>query len=220
MNLLLTGATGLVGQGVLGVLLGQPDVASVTVLVRRPFVATSAKLRVLQIPGFTDDALAKLDLAGLDACLYCAGPLPPLLGEATYREATVGVLERVCAAYGRANPDGYLIYVSGAGANAASRWMPLRVKGEAEAVPGRFGLASTRLRPGVIRPTQGERSPHGFRRGLYALGSPLLALAGRLLPAGVTTTAALGHCMLALARAAPPRPAVVGNRQINACAWS
>jgi uncharacterized protein YbjT (DUF2867 family) len=216
MNLLLVGASGLAGQGVLNVLLGQADVANVTVLVRRPLVATSPKLRVLQVPEFTDDALANLDLAGLDACLYCAGALPLLLSEAAYREVTVALLERVCAAYASANPGGYLVYVSGAGADAASRFMPLRVKGEAEAVPGRFGLASTSLRPGVIRPTQGERSPHAFRRAMYALGSPLLALARHLWPAGVTTTAALGHCMLALARAAPRRPAVLGNRQINA----
>lgn len=218
MNLLLLGASGLVGQGLLNVLLGQADVANVTVLVRRPLVATSPKLRVLQVPEFTDDALANLDLAGLNACLYCAGALPLLLSEEAYREVTVGLLERVCAAYASANPGGYLVYVSGAGADAASRFMPLRVKGEAEAVPGRFGLASTSLRPGVIRPTQGERSSHDFRRAMYALGSPLLALASRVLPGGFTTTASVGRCMLALTRAGVPYPPVLENRQINAFA--
>lgn len=218
LNLLLVGATGLVGQGVLTVLLGEIDVSTVTVLVRRPLAVTSPKLRVLQVPDFSGEALGALELGGIAACLYCAGPLPLLLSEAAYREATVGVLERVCAAYASANPGGYLAYVSGAGADAASRWMPLRVKGQAEAVPGRFGLASTSLRPGVIRPTQGERSPHRLRRGLYALGSPVLALAGQLVPDSFATTAAVGRRMLALVRAGAPYPPVLENPQINAFA--
>lgn len=217
-NILLVGATGLVGQGVLEVLLRDAWVEQVTVLVRRPFAAASPRVRVLQVPEFSEAALARLDLGGIDACLYCAGPLPLLLSEAAYREATVGVLERVTAAYAGANPGGYLVYVSGAAADADSRWMPLRVKGEAEAVPGRFGLASTSLRPGGIRPTMGERSPHRFRRSLYALGSPALALACKLLPGSFTTTAAVGRCMLSLVRSGPPYPPVVENRQINAFA--
>jgi len=217
-NILLVGATGLVGQGVLEVLLREAWVPQVTVLVRRAFAAASPRIRVLQVPEFSAAALEGLDLGGIDVCLYCAGPLPLLLSEATYREATVGVLERVAAAYARANPGGYLVYVSGAAADAGSRWMPLRVKGQAEAVPGRFGLGSTSLRPGGIRPTQGERSPHRFRRGLYALGSPALALAGKLSPGSFTTTEAVGRCMLALVRSGPPYPPVVENRQINAFA--
>lgn len=214
-KILLVGATGLVGQGVLKVLLQATGLPPVTVLVRRPFNPGSAQVRVLQIPEFTAAALARLDLGGIDACLYCAGPLPLLTTEEAYREATVGVLERVAAAYAKANPGGYLIYISGAAANAGSRWMPLRVKGQAERVPAQFGLAATSLRPGGIRPNQGERSPHRGRQYLYALGNPMLALAGKLLPGSFTSTEAVGHCMLALARSAAPHPAIVENRQIN-----
>lgn len=217
-RVLLVGATGLVGQGVLKVLLQDRELPPVTVLVRRQLAAASPRVRVIQIPEFSAAALQGCDLRGIDACLYCAGPLPLLLSEVAYREATVGVLERVSAAYARANPSGYVIYVSGAAADADSCWMPLRVKGQAEAVPGRDGLASTCLRPGGIRPTQGERSSHRFRRGVYALGSPVLALAGKLLPGSFTTTEAVGRCMLDLVRSGPPYPAIVENRQINAFA--
>lgn len=214
-KILLVGATGLVGQGVLRVLLQSTGLPPVTVLVRRSFKPVSSRVRVLQVPELSAAALASLDLGGIDACLYCAGSLPLLTSEEAYREATVGVLERVAAAYARANPGGYLIYISGAAANAGSRWMPLRVKGQAEKVPTQFGLACTSLRPGGIRPNQGERSPHRLRQCLYALGNPALALAGKLLPASFTTTEAVGRCMLALARSAPPHSAIVENRQIN-----
>lgn len=217
-KILLVGATGLVGQGVLQVLLQSTGLPPVTVLVRRPFQPAASQVRVLQIPEFSAAALATLNLGGIDVCLYCAGPLPLLTSEEAYREATVGVLERVAAAYAQANPGGYLIYISGAAANADSRWMPLRVKGQAEKVPAQFGLVSTSLRPGGIRPSQGERSPHRLRRHLYALGNPALALAGKLLPGSFTTTESVGQCMLALARSAPPHPAIVENRQISAFA--
>lgn len=214
-RILLVGATGLVGQGVLKVLLQAPSVSQVTVLVRRPLSIVYPRVRVVHIPEFSSQFLEQLTLTGIDACLYCAGPLPSLLDEAAYRAATVGVLGRVAAAYANANPGGYLAYVSGMGADANSRWMPLRVKGLAEAVPRSLGLASTCLRPGIIRPTQGERSPHAFRRAAYALGAPVLALAEKLLPGTMTTTDAIGRCMLHLAQLRSPRPVSIENWQIN-----
>lgn len=214
-KILLVGATGLVGQGVLKVLLQASSVCQVVVLVRRPLPVVHPKIRVMQVPDFSSKSLETLNLDGIDACFYCAGPLPLLLSEPTYRTATVDVLEQVAAAYAKGNPQGYLVYVSGMAADPGSRWMPLRIKGLAEAVPARLGLAFTCLRPGIIRPTQGEHSPHPVRRVLYALVAPVLALAARLMPEVVTSTEAVGRCMLQLANARMPRPPVIENRQIN-----
>lgn len=213
-RVLLVGATGLVGQGVLGVCLQAPDITGITVLVRRPFEIRHPKVQVLQVPAFTAEALAAVDLRGHDACLYCAGPLPLGMTEAAYREATVGTLARVVEAYGAANPAGFVAYVSGAGADAGSRLMPLRVKGEAEAVLARSGLAYSCLRPGVVRPVAGVRSPHRLRRWLYALGDPALAVASRLLPGVLTTTRAIGGCMLHLVRMDGARPAILDHAAI------
>ena len=91
-RVLLVGATGLVGQGVLEVLLGSPAIAGVSALVRGPFRATHPKLQALSAPGFSAAALADLDLSGHDACVYCAGPLPLGMTEAAYSEATVATL--------------------------------------------------------------------------------------------------------------------------------
>lgn len=213
-RVLLVGATGLVGQGVLEVFLQASDITGISVLVRRPLDAPHPKVRVLQVPAFTAEALATLDLQGYDACLYCAGPLPVGMTETAYREATVATLARVVAAYGAANPGGFVAYVSGAGADAGSRLMPLRVKGEAEGVLARSGLAHSSLRPGVVRPVLGEASPHRMRRALYALGDPVLAVAARLLPGVLTTTRAIGGCMLHLVRMDGARPATLENAAI------
>jgi uncharacterized protein YbjT (DUF2867 family) len=214
-KILLVGATGLVGQGVLKTLLQADDVAQVTALVRRTYPTSSPRLGVLQVPEFTDSALETLALGGHDVCLYCAGPLPLLMSESAYHEATVGLLGRVLKSYAKANPDGCLIYVSGASADPASRWMPLRVKGQAELVLRESGLAHSCLRPGAVRPTQGELSPHGARRVIYTLAAPVMRVMGAILPGQLTTTAAMGRCMLALLRAGAPYPNVVENRQIN-----
>lgn len=214
-RILLVGATGLVGQGVLEVLLRETSSWQVTALVRRPYSTVSPRVRVMQIPDFSTDTLATIDLGGFDACLYCAGPLPLLLSEAAYREATVGMLERLSVAFVSANPEGYLIYVSGAGASSDSRWMPLRVKGQAEEGLKRIGVAHTCLRPGGIRPIQGERSPHPFRRQLYMLTAPALTLAAKVMPRVFTTTEAVGRCMLNLVQSGPPYPYTLENQDIN-----
>lgn len=213
-RILLVGATGLVGQGVLAALLQAPDIDAVSLLVRRPYPGSGPKLQPLLAPGFTREALAQLDLRAHDACLYCAGPLPLGMTEAAYREATVATLARVVEAYAAANPQGYVAYVSGAGADAGSRLMPLKVKGEAENLLAGCGLAYTCLRPGVVRPRPGASSPHRLRRIAYALCRPLLALSQALLPGAVTSTEAIGQCMLQLVRAGGPRPSVIDNAGI------
>lgn len=215
-RILLVGATGLVGQGVLRVLLQSDQVETVSVLVRRPFTATDPRLQVLQLADFSTQSLDGLDLHGLDACLYCAGPLPLGMSEAAYREATVATLERVVVAYAAANPAGYVAYISGMGADPGSALMPLRVKGQAEQVLARSGLAHTSLRPGVVRPVLGVVSPHRLRRGLYALGSPLLALAAGICPRVFTSTEAIGRCLLQLVLEPGPRPLVIENAGIAA----
>lgn len=214
-KILLVGATGLVGQGVLKTLLQAVDVAEITALVRQPCSLSAPRLRVLQAAAFTPAALQALELSGHDACFYCAGPLPLLMSEAAYHEATVGVLGRVLERYAADNPHGALLYVSGAGADPASRWMPLRVKGHAEQLLRESGLATSCLRPGAIGPAQGERSPHRARRMVYALAAPMMRLMAGVLPGQLTTTVATGNCMLALLRAGAPYPDVVENLQIN-----
>ncbi len=215
-RILLVGATGLVGQGVLEVVRRAPAVTQVTALVRRPLAVADNKIRVLQVTDFSAASLAGLDLRGLDACLYCAGPLPLGMSEAAYREATVGVLARVAKAYAASNPAGYLVYVSGLGADSHSRLMPTRVKGEAEQALRQTGIAHTSLRPGVVRPVLGEQSPHAWRRWAYWLGTPILALAAAALPSVFTTTQAIGGCMLRLCLAGGPRPEVLENARIAA----
>lgn len=214
MRLLLTGATGLVGQGVLRECLRAADVTHVAALGRHPVAQADPKLVNLVVPDFADLRAVEDRLQPFDACLYCAGAMPLGMAEAAYRHVTVDLTLHVARTLARRNPALTFVYVSGAAANPASPLMPLRVKGEAERALAALPIRTVMLRPGAIQPVDGVRSPHTGRALLYTLTGPLMGLGVRLLPQAMTTTARIGRAMLALLRQEDP-PAVVENAEIN-----
>ncbi len=213
-NILIVGASGLLGQGVLKATLQDASVDRIVLLVRRPVEIRDPRVQILQVESFSGNRLRALDLSGLHACFHCAGSLPVGMGAQAYREVTVELTLRVARAYAAVNPEGRLLYISGKGANAQSRLMPLKVKGEAEAALQALDIATCCLRPGIVRPVQGEISPHRVRRGVYRLADPLLALGCLLAPNHFTTTRAVGMTLLRLARTTP-MPAIVENALIS-----
>lgn len=213
-RVLLVGASGLVGQGVFRSLRRSRGIDEIVLLVRRPVVIGDDRVRVLQVDAFSGDNLSKFDLGGLDACIYCAGPLPWGMSAQAYREVTVELTRCVATAYAAANPHGRLVYVSGMGADARSRLAPFKIKGEAELMLRGLGIPTTCLRPGVIRPVQGEISPHRFRRLAYRLGDPLLALGCVVCPSAFTTTRAIGQAAAQVVMDVSPPP-FLENAAIN-----
>jgi len=214
MRILMTGATGLVGQGVLREFLARSDVTRVGVLGRHALAHADARVEDLVVAAFDDLAPVSARFSGFDACAYCAGAPPIGTPEAQYRHVTLDLTLQVARAYAERNPQGRFLYVSGAHADPGSIVMPLRIKGETERALQALPIATVMLRPGGIQPAHGERSPHAWMRPMYAIAAPLMGLGVRLAPGLMTSTAHLGRALLALATMPTP-PAVVENAEIN-----
>jgi uncharacterized protein YbjT (DUF2867 family) len=214
MRILLTGATGLVGQGVLRVCLDDPRVDHVTVLGRRPCGVVHTRLAELLAPDFADLSAVEDRLQPFDACLYCAGALPVGMSAAEFRHATLDLTLNVARTLARHNPRLVFMYVSGAYADPDSAIVPLRVKGETERALAALPIRTVMLRTGGIQPSQGERSPHPAMAAFYTVAAPLMGAGLKLMPGLLTSTARLGRAMLALLHRPDPPP-VVENDEIN-----
>ena len=214
MRILITGTTGLVGQGVLHEVLADASVTRIGLLGRRAVDHDDPRVQSLVVERF--DALAAVadQLTPWDACFYCAGAPPVGTPERTYRHVTVDLTLHVARTFAERNPQGRFLYISGANANPRSKIMPLRIKGEVEAALQALPTTTAMLRPGGVQPAHGERSPHAWMRPMYAVGSPLMGLGVRLLPGLLTSTAAIGRTLLALAAMNDP-PRVLENAAIN-----
>jgi len=213
MRVLLFGATGMVGQGVLLECEAAHDVGEVVAIVRSPLERIQAKLTEVQHRDFFN--WSDVDLSGFDACFFCLGVSSLGKNEADYRRVTYDLTMSLAQALVKASPQAVLVYVSGAGTNAQSKQMWARVKGATEnalmAMPFRGVYC---FRPGYIQPLNGVKSKVGWYNAMYtAVGwaEPLLM---RVAPKYVTTSEAMGRAMLKVARDGWPQK-VLGNKEIN-----
>ncbi len=133
MRILLFGATGMIGQGVLRECLRDPAVEAVLSVARAPSGASHPKLRDLVHADFLDYSAIEAELKGWDACLWCLGVTSAGMDESGYARITVAFPVAAATALARLNPRMTFVYVSGAGADGTvtSSVMWARVKGSA-----------------------------------------------------------------------------------------
>ncbi len=217
MQVLLFGATGMIGQGVLRECLQDPEVTRVLSIVRSGSGAAHAKLEEIVHGDFMDFAAVEGRLAGLDACFYCLGVSAAGLDEPSYARVTFDYTLAAARTLARLNPAMAFVYVSGQGADRTERGRTMwaRVKGRTEnallQLPFRTVCA---FRPGAIQPLHGARSRTRLYRIAYALLGPFLPLLKRVAPDALTTTEQVGRAMLRVAREGAPGP-VLETRDIN-----
>jgi uncharacterized protein YbjT (DUF2867 family) len=218
MNILLFGATGMVGQGVLRECLLDPGVESVLAIGRSATGQQHPKLRELVHQDLLDFSGIDSELAGFDACFFCLGVSSAGMTEEAYRRVTYDITMAVARALARVNPGLTFMYVSGMGTDSSERGRSMwaRVKGEAEnALLGLPFRAAYMFRPAVIVPLHGIRSKTKLYRIFYALTGPLLPLLNAWFPKYVTTTEQVGRAMIQVAKEGAPKP-VLENSDINA----
>lgn len=217
MNIVIFGASGMVGQGVLRECLADPGIERVLSIGRSPVGQSHAKLRELVHRDMFDFSAIESELAGWDACFFCVGVTSAGLSERDYRRVTVDIVVAAAKALLAKNRNLTFVFVSGAGTDSSgtSRTMWARVKGAAEnallAMPFK---AAYMFRPAFIRPGPGIVSRTRSYRILYALLGPVYPILKWLFPKSVTTTEQVGRAMIRVARNGYPKR-VLENADID-----
>ncbi|MGA2569340.1 MAG: NAD(P)H-binding protein [Terracidiphilus sp.] len=208
MNVLIFGATGMVGQGVLRECLLDPGVASVVAISRSSTGVSHPKLREIVHGDLTNYAPIESQLSGFDACFFTLGVTSAGLSEDEYTRVTYDITLRSAETLSRVNPGMTFVYVSGQGTDSTERGrvMWARVKGRTENALLRLPLKACMFRPGLIEPRFGVRSKTRLYRVSYALLRPLLPLLRRAFPNQILSTDEVGRAMLLVARFGPPKP--------------
>jgi uncharacterized protein YbjT (DUF2867 family) len=209
MNVLILGATGMVGQGVLRECLLDGGVARVVTLGRHATGRAHPKVREVVHADLFHLQAVEGELTGLDACFYCLGATAAGKSEAEYARINYDMTLAVAETLARLDPDMTFVYVSGMGTDSTERGRTMwaRVKGKTENALLRLPFkAAYMLRPGIILPMHGIKSKTALYRVFYSLMTPLYPALRALFPRAITTTEHLGRVMLRLARSGYSKP--------------
>jgi uncharacterized protein YbjT (DUF2867 family) len=217
MKVLIFGATGMVGQGVLRECLAAPDVELVQSIGRTPTGQRHPKLREVVHAEMGHYQNVEQELKGFDACFFCLGVSSTKMSERDYTHVTHDLTLAAAETLARLNPRMVFIYLSGAGADQTghSRTMWERVRGGTEKALLALPFKAVYIfRPGMIQPLGGIKSKTPSYRIFYSLVKPVLPLLRALLPNEIVTTAQMGQAMLNAVRRGLPS-GVMERRDIN-----
>jgi len=192
---IITGSTGMVGEGVLHECLLHPDVEHVLVINRKPCGATHPKLKEIILPDFFDLSAIRGQLINYNACFFCLGVTSVGMKEPEYYHLTYELTMNMAQILSEQNNDMVFTYVSGAGTtnneNSKSIW--IRVKGKTESALMKLPFKKAYMfRPGYMQPTKGLKNT----QKIYYAISWMYPLLRFLFPPFVCTLKELGLAMI------------------------
>jgi uncharacterized protein YbjT (DUF2867 family) len=195
IRVIITGASGMVGEGVLHECLLSPDVEKVLVVGRRPCGTTHTKLTEIIHKDFFDLSPIESQLAGYNACFFCLGVSSVGMKKPDYERMTYDLTMNFAGTLARMNHHMSFCYISGAGTDSTEKgklhWA--RVKGKTENDLQKLGFKQTFLfRPGILKPTPGLKNTLGF----YKWAGWLMPLFQLVAPNSITSLTQLGKAMI------------------------
>ncbi len=213
MRVIITGATGMVGEGVMLECVENPAVSEILLVSRKPHGVLPPKVNELIVPDFMQVENKAAQLGGYDACFFCAGVSSVGKSEAEYTRLTYDLTLHFAQTLEKVNPAMVFVYVSGAGTDSTEkgRLMWARVKGRTENALTRVGFrAEYNFRPGFMKAMPGQKNlPWGYRA--MAWSYPVLRIAAK---SYVSTLRDVGRAMIRCAADGYPKT-VLEVRDIN-----
>jgi len=195
LSIILTGATGMVGEGVLHECLQHESIEKILVLNRKSCGITHPKLKEIIHPNFFDIQPLESQLTGYDACLFCLGVSSIGMQEEEFFQFTYILTMHFAQTVSRLNPGMNFCYVSGAGTDSTEkgRTMWARVKGKTENALTKLNFNHVyNFRPGILQPTKGLKNTLSFYKWLGWL-IPVIRL---ISPGSICSLKQLGTAMI------------------------
>lgn len=199
LNVILTGSTGMVGEGVLNECLNSDFVGSILVINRKPCGYTHPKLKEILHADFMDVSALKNEMTGYDTCLFCLGVTSLGKSEAEYTRLTYDLTIGFAKVFASCETAKTFCYISGAGTDSTEKgriaWA--RVKGKTENTLKTLGFEKVyNFRPGMLKPTPGLKNTLSYYKYLGWL-YPILKF---LAPGTASTLSELGQSMIRCSR--------------------
>ena len=195
---IITGATGMVGEGVLTECLSSDRIEKILLVSRKSYGHGSARLSEILLPDFFDLSPLAGKLGDYQACFFCLGVSSVGMKKEQYEKLTYDLTIGFARALVAQNPQMVFCYVSGAHTDSTEKgnvnWA--RVKGKTENELLRLGFRNVYLfRPGIMKPTPGSKNTLGF----YKWMGWLIPVIEKFSPDSVCSLAQLGQAMIRVA---------------------
>jgi len=192
-NVIITGATGMVGEGVLIQCLNSPEIDSVLVINRKTCGYEHPKLREIIHPDFFNFSAIESQLTGFSACFFCLGITSVGASDEVYYKMTYTLTMHVAETLSKLNHDMTFCYVSGSGTNENGKLNWQKVKGKTENDLMKLPFEQVfNFRPGFIKPVEGQKFAHKF----YKYINWMFPIGRKLFPSGFCKMTELGDAMI------------------------
>ena len=192
-NVIITGSTGMVGEGVLIQCLNNPEIDSILVINRKPCGYVHAKLKEIVHQDFFNFKAIEDELKGYNACFFCLGISSVGVDNDTYYRMTYTLTMHVADTLVKLNDNMTFCYVSGSGTDINGRlnWQKVKGKTENELTKLPFNQVY-HFRPGFIKPLKEQKFAHNFYKSI----NWMFPIGRKFFPNGFCTMTELGDAMI------------------------
>ncbi|MGR3856877.1 NAD-dependent epimerase/dehydratase family protein [Chryseobacterium indologenes] len=171
IKVIITGSTGMVGEGVLQECITNQKVEKILLINRKSSGYTHPKIEEIIQADLSDISVVSEKIKGYDACYFCLGVSSVGMKEEDYKKVTYDLTLRFAKTLALVNPGMTFCYVSGGGTDSSEKGKQMwaRIKGKTENDLMKLSLDAYNFRPAFMKPTAGAKNVKGFYKFINAI---------------------------------------------------